>query len=67
MGMRTLAWREVLVHQHHWLLWRYADWFIVMPRAMNADWLQGVNGLTKRDIQLILDGGLYTVESVAYT
>jgi hypothetical protein len=38
-----------------------------MPRAMNADWLQGVNGLTKRDIQLILDGGLYTVESVAYT
>ena len=29
--------------------------------------LQGVAGLTKRDIQLIVDGGYNTVESVAYT
>jgi hypothetical protein len=29
--------------------------------------LQGVAGLTKRDIQLIVDGGFNTVESVAYT
>lgn len=28
---------------------------------------QGVAGLTKRDIQLIIDGGYNTVESVAYT
>jgi DNA repair protein RAD51 len=28
---------------------------------------QGVSGLTKRDIQLIVDGGYNTVESVAYT
>jgi DNA repair protein RAD51 len=28
---------------------------------------QGVAGLTKRDIQLIVDGGFNTVESVAYT
>lgn len=29
--------------------------------------LQGVAGLTKRDIQLIVEGGFHTVESVAYT
>lgn len=29
--------------------------------------MQGVAGLTKRDIQLFLDGGFNTVESVAYT
>ena len=28
---------------------------------------QGVAGLTKRDIQLFVDGGYNTVESVAYT
>ncbi|CAK7244137.1 MAG: RecA recombinase Rhp51 [Sporothrix thermara] len=29
--------------------------------------LEGLGGLTKRDIQLLQDGGYYTVESVAYT
>jgi DNA repair protein RAD51 len=29
--------------------------------------LQGVAGLTKRDIQLVIDGGYQTVEAVAYT
>jgi len=29
--------------------------------------LEGIAGLTKRDIQLFIDGGYYTVESVAYT
>lgn len=29
--------------------------------------VKGVAGLTKRDIQLIVDGGYNTVESVAYT
>lgn len=29
--------------------------------------LQGMSGLTKRDIQLVVDGGFNTVESVAYT
>jgi DNA repair protein RAD51 len=29
--------------------------------------LQGIAGLTKRDIQLVIDGGYNTVESVAYT
>lgn len=28
---------------------------------------KGVAGLTKRDIQMIVDGGYNTVESVAYT
>lgn len=28
---------------------------------------QGVAGLTKRDIQLVIDGGFNTVEAVAYT
>lgn len=30
-------------------------------------WNQGIAGLTKRDIQLVVDGGFNTVESVAYT
>lgn len=29
--------------------------------------MQGVNGLTTRDVKLIMDGGYNTVESVAYT
>ena len=29
--------------------------------------MQGIAGLTKRDIQLFVDGGYNTVESVAYT
>ena len=29
--------------------------------------MQGVAGLTKRDIQLVVDGGYQTVEAVAYT
>lgn len=28
---------------------------------------QGIAGLTKRDIQLVVDGGFNTVEAVAYT
>jgi len=28
---------------------------------------QGVNGLTARDIKLIVEGGFNTVESIAYT
>ncbi|POS86640.1 P-loop containing nucleoside triphosphate hydrolase [Erysiphe pulchra] len=35
------------------------------PTPLSA--LEGVAGLTKRDIQLIIDGGFNTVESVAYT
>lgn len=29
--------------------------------------MQGIAGLTKRDIQLVVDGGFNTVEAVAYT
>lgn len=29
--------------------------------------LQGVNGLTARDIKLVVDGGYNTVEAIAYT
>lgn len=29
--------------------------------------VKGIAGLTKRDIQLVVDGGFNTVESVAYT
>jgi DNA repair protein RAD51 len=35
------------------------------PTPLSA--LEGVAGLTKRDIQLIVEGGFNTVESVAYT
>ncbi|KAG7130494.1 DNA repair protein rhp51 like [Verticillium longisporum] len=35
------------------------------PTPLSA--LEGVAGLTKRDIQLIVDGGFNTIESVAYT
>lgn len=35
------------------------------PTPLSA--LDGVAGLTKRDIQLFVDGGYNTVESVAYT
>ncbi len=35
------------------------------PTPLGA--LEGVAGLTKRDIQLFIDGGYNTVESVAYT
>ncbi|KAF4549527.1 DNA repair protein rhp51-like protein [Elsinoe fawcettii] len=35
------------------------------PTPVSA--LEGVAGLTKRDIQLLIDGNLHTVESIAYT
>ncbi|KAJ9429070.1 Rad51-domain-containing protein [Fusarium oxysporum] len=35
------------------------------PTPLSA--LEGISGLTKRDIQLVIDGGYNTVESVAYT
>jgi len=35
------------------------------PTPLSA--LEGVAGLSKRDIQMFVDGGYYTVEAVAYT
>jgi hypothetical protein len=35
--------------------------------ATATDKIQGVNGLTARDIKLIVEGGFNTVESIAYT
>ncbi|MCJ1314292.1 recombinase rad51 [Agyrium rufum] len=35
------------------------------PTPLSA--LEGLAGLTKRDIQLVVDGGFHTVEAVAYT
>ncbi|EER42911.1 DNA repair protein RAD51 [Histoplasma capsulatum H143] len=35
------------------------------PTPLTA--LEGVNGLTARDIKLVIDGGYHTIESVAYT
>lgn len=35
------------------------------PTPLSA--LEGMSGLSKRDIQLFVDGGYNTVESVAYT
>ena len=32
-----------------------------------ADNAKGVNGLTARDIKLVVDGGYNTVEAIAYT
>jgi DNA repair protein RAD51 len=29
--------------------------------------MQGVNGLTARDIKLVIEGGYNTIESIAYT
>ena len=34
-------------------------------QALTVD--KGVNGLTARDIKLVIDGGFNTVESIAYT
>jgi DNA repair protein RAD51 len=34
---------------------------------MAIDQIQGVNGLTARDIKLVVEGGFNTVESIAYT
>ena len=38
-----------------------------MIRMVAKTALQGVAGLTARDIKLVVDGGFNTVESVAYT
>ena len=38
-----------------------------LRRSNRTPWEKGLAGLTKRDIQLIIDGGFQTVESVAYT
>lgn len=35
------------------------------PTPVSA--LEGVNGLTARDIKLVIEGGFNTVESIAYT
>jgi DNA repair protein RAD51 len=35
--------------------------------SFHANILQGINGLTTRDIKLMTDAGYNTVESVAYT
>ena len=50
----------------HYQCWKYgAKIYAVM---INIDWcIQGVAGLSARDIKLIVDGGFNTVESVAYT
>jgi hypothetical protein len=29
--------------------------------------MQGLNGLTARDIKLVIEGGFNTIESIAYT
>lgn len=34
---------------------------------LELTYLQGSSGLTKRDIQLFVEGGFHTVEAVAYT
>lgn len=36
-------------------------------KALGANKMQGVNGLTARDIKLVIDGGYNTVEAIAYT
>jgi DNA repair protein RAD51 len=43
-----------------------SDWWSLGTNA-NSSLQKGTAGLTKRDIQLIVDGGYNTVESVAYT
>lgn len=44
----------------------------VGPKSFFVPWwmltvIQGVNGLTARDIKLVVEGGFNTVESIAYT
>lgn len=54
-----------LAHPHLFPRWRYAC--LVRRGNYIADNPQGVNGLTARDIKLIMDGGYNTVEAIAYT
>jgi hypothetical protein len=52
--------------QRHSGRWRYFHRFHE-PSYHKLTCEQGVGGLTKRDISLVTDAGLYTVEAVAYT
>ena len=54
-------------HQRHWQVSRYTQATTGWQTLQHADGLQGISGLTKRDIQLFVDAGYNTVESVAYT
>jgi hypothetical protein len=45
---------------------RYA-WHGVSKRAHKLTDGQGINGLTARDIKLVIEGGYNTIESIAYT
>ena len=54
-------------HQHHCPHLRYEALEIVRFIQHGDLMMQGVAGLSARDIKLIVDGGFNTVESVAYT
>jgi hypothetical protein len=61
--MRTVS--AALAPLRHLLRSRYTNSFRLIFNHANA--LEGINGLTARDIKLITDAGFNTVESVAYT
>lgn len=63
-----MVWRAVQEHRRPCLASRYTptgEWQTL--QSTDADTVQGISGLTKRDIQLFVDAGYNTVESVAYT
>lgn len=64
--MTTAQWAH-LAHQHRSRRWRYACSEVEQVSASTLTKVQGVNGLTARDIKLVVEGGYNTVESIAYT
>lgn len=62
--MKTVRWAAP-AHPRLFLHWRYASHAAGFKCA--TDTVQGINGLTARDVKLVIDGGYNTVEAIAYT
>jgi len=63
----TIAQWAHLAHQHRSRRLRYAWSEVEQVPGCTLTTIQGVNGLTARDIKLVVEGGYNTVESIAYT
>lgn len=62
--MMRAKWED-LAPPHPFPRLRYA--LLVLQAKMVANNSKGVNGLTARDIKLVVEGGYNTVEAIAYT
>jgi hypothetical protein len=56
-----------LAHRRLSPRWKYACSETKRLSEYTLTEIQGVNGLTARDIKLVVEGGFNTVESIAYT